>query len=148
MRIIKTAGCLLTAAFLAIPSLVPASELDGENISMAFADINFVPFGDGPMKIGVLWGDPATGPSGFLLRVPAGFETPLHTHSANYCALVVHGQHQHWDQTENKIDVHPISAGAYVQQAGGHIHADANPTGAESVVLVIFDGPFDFILPE
>lgn len=148
MTIMKTAYGLLAATLITLPSTAVPGAHVGNYVATNLADVEFAPFGEGPVQIGVLWGDPATGPSGFLLRIPPGFESPIHTHTASYRAVVLHGQHLHWLETEDKADVQPSSAGAYILQPGTQMHGDANLTGAESLILVMFDGPLDFILPE
>ena len=148
MTVWKTACGLVAATLIVLPSSAVPGAHEGDYVTTNLADVKFAPFGEGPVQIGVLWGDPATGPSGFLLRIPPGFEAPIHTHTASYRAVVLHGQHLHWLESEDKAGVQPATSGAYVLQPGLQMHGDANPTGAESLVLVMFDGPLDFILPE
>ena len=148
MTIKNFAFGLLAATLITLPSTAVPGAHVGNYVATNLADVEFAPFGEGPIQIGVLWGDPATGPSGFLLRIPPGFEAPIHTHTASYRMVVLNGQHLHWLETEDKADVQPMSAGAYILQPATQMHGDANPTGAESLLLVMFDGPFDFIFPE
>jgi len=148
MTILKTAFSLLTATLITLPSAALPDANYGDYVATNLADVKFAPFGEGPVQISVLWGDPATGPSGFLLKVPPGFEAPIHTHTASYRAVVLRGQTLHWLETEEKADVQPLSAGAYIRQPAGQMHGDANPADAESVLLVMVEGAFDFILPD
>ncbi len=148
MTIKKTAFGLLAATLITLPSTAVPGAHVGNYVATNFADVEFAPLGEGPIQIGVLWGDLATGPSGFLLRIPPGFEAPIHAHTASYRMVVLNGQHLHWLETEDKADAQPASAGAYFLQPATQMHGDANPTGAESLLLVMFDGPFDFIFPE
>ncbi len=148
MTIKNIAFGLLAATLITLPSTaVPGAHM-GNYVATNLADVEFAPFGDGPLEIGILWGDPATGPSGFLLRIPPGFELPMHSHTASYRAVVLHGQHLHWLGTEDKANVQPTSAGGYYLQPATQLHGDTNPAGVESLILVMFDGAFDFILPE
>lgn len=148
MTIKNIAFGLLAATLITLPSTVVAGAHVGNYVATNLADVEFAKFGDGPLEIGILWGDLATGPSGFLLRIPPGYELPIHSHTANYRAVVLHGQHLHWVETEDKANVQPTSAGSYYFQPATQMHSDTNPTGAESLILIMFDGPFDFILPE
>lgn len=48
--------------------------------------------------IAALWGDPMSGAYGALLRVPAGFESPVHRHSHDERVVVISGSSVHWAQ--------------------------------------------------
>lgn len=148
MTIMKTVYGLFAAAFIMLPSNAVADAHSDNYVVKDLADVEFVPFGEGPVQIGVLWGDPATGPSGFLFRIPPGFESPIHAHSASYRAVVIRGQNLHWLENENRADTLPSSTGTYILQPGNQMHGDANLTDTESLILVMFEGPVDFILPE
>lgn len=131
------------------PAPAPAGG-HGEGYMMTpFESLEFQPLAEGsPVMIAVLWGDPMTGPSGFLLRLPAGFEAPMHTHTASYRAVVVDGEALHWIEGEDKAMAASLGEGGYWLQPGGQAHGDANPGDSPSLSLVIFDGPFDFVAAE
>jgi len=61
--------------------------------SLAWAPV-FPDQPSGP-AMAVLWGDPKTGPVGFLVRFPAGGVVPLHVHSSDYRGMVVSGEFSH-----------------------------------------------------
>jgi hypothetical protein len=42
-----------------------------------------------PVELAALWGDRANGEAGTLLRTPPGFDSGLHSHTADYWAVVV-----------------------------------------------------------
>ncbi len=60
------------------------------------------PANPGSPAITALWGDPATGPYGALLRVPAGFESPLPRHSSDERVIVISGRSVHWVEGESR----------------------------------------------
>jgi len=136
----------LTAAVTALPLAVAAGDASHKS---AYDQMTWVPFGEGsPVMISPLWGDMTSGPSGFLLKMPAGFEVPKHTHSANYRVVILSGEALHWDEGEDRASVAPGRAGDYLEQPAGGWHFDANPGTEDVVALVMYDGPVDFIFPE
>jgi quercetin dioxygenase-like cupin family protein len=142
-RILKLAT---VASMACLPAVAVAQ--DGYEIR-SFDDLEFAPMAEGsPVQISVLWGDPATGPVGFLVRIPAGFEQPMHTRTSDYRAVVIEGSALHWIEGEDKRMVGPVGKGGYWLQPGGQVHGDKNPGDEDALGLVIFDGPVDFILAE
>ena len=83
-----------------------------------------------------------------LARYPAGFEAPIHAHTAGYSAVVVEGSVLHWIDGEEKESVAPLGKGGYWRQPGGQFHGDADGGDAPYMLVVEFDGPFDLIMPE
>lgn len=133
-------GCASTAA---------QAQSGGDYVIKQLDELEFMPTEEGsPLLMSVISGDPATGPVTFVLRVPAGFEAPIHAHTAGYQAVVIKGAALHWLDSEDKGAVEPVGPGGYWYQPGGQFHGDANPTDGESVALITFDGPLDFIMKE
>ena len=139
----------LAAAALAFSTALLPQTAAAETGSVLFEDMQFFPMAEGsPVLMSVLWGDPATGPSGVMLKMPAGFETPIHTHSAGYRAVVIQGQATHWIEGADPSAAHRAGPGSYVVQPAGEWHGDLNAGPGEVVVLVIYDGPIDFVFKE
>jgi hypothetical protein len=42
-------------------------------------------------RLAYVWGDPTTGPHGFMVRLPAKWESNFHIHPASYHAVVIQG---------------------------------------------------------
>jgi quercetin dioxygenase-like cupin family protein len=125
-----------------------AQDMGGYEIK-SFEDLEFVPFAEGsPLELAVLWGDMATGPVGFIVRVPGGTAEPMHSHTSDYRAIVLEGQALHWIDTEDKDSVEPVGEGGYWFQPADQVHGDANPTDEPTLALIIFDGPVDFVPAE
>jgi quercetin dioxygenase-like cupin family protein len=79
----------------------------------------------------------------FFLKIPAGMNAGLHTHTADYHAVLVSGAARHWLPGEDK-KAKPLAAGSYWFQPGGQPHGD-ECTGKEPCVLfVVMAGAFDF----
>ena len=57
------------------------------------------------------WGDPSKGPHGAFHKFPAGFATPLHTHSSDLRIVVISGTMSMTgeDGNETKLPAAPIS---------------------------------------
>lgn len=74
--------------------------------------------------IAVLRGDPATGPSDMLMRMPRGGGR-MHTHTADYTLTVLSGRMRHWQQGEAEAAAPVLGPGSYWFQPGGKPHADS-----------------------
>jgi quercetin dioxygenase-like cupin family protein len=130
---------------LAAGTAVPDEMMPGDAL-VPFEDLQWAPMApDSPAEISILWGDPATGPVGLLIRIPAGFESPLHSHSSNYHAVVIEGTHQHWIDGDDRAAVPMLGAGSYFAQASQEVHGDSNIGDDTVVAFVYFEGPVDMI---
>lgn len=110
-------------------------------------DLQFAPLGEGnPVEAALLWGDPATGPVAFLVRMPAGYTEPWHSHTSTYRAVLIEGQFQSRgkDAATNFTEI--SGPGAYLVQPGGQTHSEVNAGDRPLLALVCFDGPADFVL--
>ena len=83
----------------------------GENdIGMPAGKLNWVPFGDTPVKMVVLWGDPTSGEYAVLLKLPPGFTPGPHSHTAAYHGVNLQGT---WTHVFGDDDVRSLPAGSY-----------------------------------
>jgi hypothetical protein len=78
---------------------------------------------DGP-AIAVLKGNPTTGPSDMLLRIPRGAGR-LHVHSADYRLVVVEGQMKHWAKGQTESAAELLGPGSFWFQPANEAHADS-----------------------
>lgn len=109
-----------------------------------FEDLEWVPMGEGsPAEISILWGDPATGPVGLLIRTPPGFEAPEHWHSSDYNTVVLQGLHKHWVEGEDPAAAPALGPGSHFSQVREQVHGDANAGDEPMIGVVVFDGPLD-----
>jgi len=88
----------------------------------------------------VLWGDPKTGPVGFLVRFPAGTVLPLHVHSSDYRGMVISGEFSH---TAGKERAAMLAPGSYWSQRGKLPHANACSAAGPCVVYLTATKGFD-----
>ena len=97
--------------------------------------------------ITALWGDPASGAYGALLRVPAGFESPLHRHSSDERVIVVSGSSVHWVEGETRASATVLHAGDFMMMPAGVSHVSAAAGNDEDCLeFITMDGKFDFEL--
>ena len=127
----------------AVDTEPPAVVNKGEPTSLPFESREFVPFGDSPFEVSFVDGDPTTGPSTFLLKMPAGFPGLMHTHEASYRAVVLSGQVRHWHLGEDPDEVEVLGAGGTWSQQAGVAHQEDNFSDEDTILLITMDGPFD-----
>lgn len=118
-------------------------------VTLSLDDIQWAPVDPnnaaGP-QIAPLWGDPTRGPYGALLRVPAGFESPMHTHSHDERVVVIAGASVHWGEGEDAANARIMTAGDYMLMPAGVRHVSAATDDAECIEFITQDGRFDFAL--
>ncbi len=101
------------------------------------------PSGKPGPEIAVVSGDPQKGESGIFLKLPPGTNPGLHTHTADYHAVVISGAPKHWLPGEEK-KAKPLGVGSYWFQPGNQPHGD-ECTGTQACVLyLVLSGAFDF----
>jgi hypothetical protein len=99
-----------------------------------------------PQRLGALWGRRATGPAGTLLTVPGGFVAPVHTHTADYRAVVIEGVWKHWPEGASKDKAIALRPGSYWTQKARRWHADACVSKAPCTILLINTDPYRTIV--
>lgn len=130
---------IITVAAVAALTL-PALGADGSSTAVPKASVKFSDLG-GP-ALGTLWGDSSKGPHGSLLRLPAGFVSPEHTHSGTYEAVVVSGV---VTNTENGAAEVPLEAGSFYRQRGKTKHVTKCISKDECTLYVTQTSGFDFL---
>jgi mannose-6-phosphate isomerase-like protein (cupin superfamily) len=99
----------------------------------------------GPV-MAALWGDPTSGPYGALLRVPAGFESPMHRHSSDERVVVIQGAAIHWVEGDDRSAAPTMRAGDYLLMPAGVNHVSAATAEEDCLEFITQDGKFDFTL--
>jgi quercetin dioxygenase-like cupin family protein len=90
----------------------------------------------------VVWGDSASGEHGFLMKLPAGFKSPPHTHSADYHALPITGAVMNYAPDDKAPKEMPV--GSYWMQPGNMAHITECKAGKECLIYGYMKGKFDF----
>ena len=135
-------------SLLAITSVtaISTSVNAGENDIAVHTDkLKWVPFGNSPAQMVVLWGDPASGEYGLLLKLPPGFTPGPHSHTGAYHAVNLQGT---WTHIFGDDDVRSLPPSSYVMQPGGELHNDACAGPEECIIFVHQHAPQDFIPPK
>jgi mannose-6-phosphate isomerase-like protein (cupin superfamily) len=98
------------------------------------------------VQMATLWGDPMAGPFGALLKVPAGFESPMHRHSNDERVVVVSGASIHWTERESRDAAQVVTAGDFLIMPSGVNHVSAATDDEDCLEFITMDGKFDFTL--
>lgn len=126
-----------------------AAAHSGIATTLRLADLDWRPVDpsnpSGP-KMAALWGDPTSGPYGALLRVPAGFESPMHRHSSDERVVVIRGASIHWVEGGDRATAAIMSGGDYMLMPAGVNHVSAATPDEDCLELITQDGKFDFTL--
>jgi hypothetical protein len=77
-----------------------------------------------PAELAPLWGDRSKGEAGTYLRVPGGWEAPLHYHTADYWAVAVQGEWSHWVPSTGEGKGIRLLPGAHWTQIKDQPHED------------------------
>jgi hypothetical protein len=112
------------------------------SISVAVNDLKFFDTGVGPLKAAAGFGDLSKGPHSTFVKLPAGFVSPLHTHTEDYYAVVVTGV------VANEADAaakdRPLAPGSYYFQKGKAKHVTKCLSANECVIFLTQAGKFDY----
>jgi anti-sigma factor ChrR (cupin superfamily) len=121
-----------TARSASAPTFLPAADLKWTDLD---------PKGAPGVKIADLWGDHTKGAYGAYIKLPAGFTTPLHTHSHPMNVIFVSGTYLQTPEGKAQVRLGP---GSYMMQpAGDYKHVTGCDKSADCVFFVESDGPFD-----
>lgn len=111
---------------------------------VANEEVKWDDLGGGP-KLGLLTGDYGKGPYGALMRLPAGFTSPMHSHTGTYEAVEISGTSSHWLKGEDGTKAKKMTPGSYWTITGKAEHVSACAAGADCVFFVWQKTKFDFV---
>lgn len=116
------------------------------SISIPAGSIGFVATGvkadAGELKAGPAYGNLATGKHGTFVRMPAHFVSPLHTHTADYYAVVIEGAAVNTQDGRNDA-VLPI--GSYWFQRGKEKHVTKCVSDTDCLFFIVQPDKFDYL---
>lgn len=108
------------------------------------ADLKWVdldPTGAPGVKVADLWGNHAKGAFGAYLKLPAGFTTPLHTHTHAMKVIFLSGTYIQAPEGKPEVRLGP---GSYMMQPGGNYrHTTSCDKAADCLFFVESNGAFD-----
>jgi uncharacterized RmlC-like cupin family protein len=79
-----------------------------------------------------------------LLKIPAGFTSPMHTHTGAYEAVQVLGTSSHWVKGEDGAKAKKMTPGSYWMMPAKMEHVSACAAGADCVILLVQKTKFDY----
>ena len=143
-------GILAFLGSFALAATVSAQAATGiAPVFMPAADLKWSPL-DPTRAPGVMsadvWGDHTTGAFGGFTKFPAGFMTPLHTHTNDYKIVVIKGTFLQTPEGKPEVRLGP---GSYLFQPGGsYRHTTGCDKASECLVFISSDGKFDLVAAE
>ena len=106
---------------------------------MKWTDLD--PKGAPGVKVVDLWGNHTKGAFGALLKLPAGFAVPLHTHTHAMKVVFISGTYIQAPEGKPEVRLGP---GSYMMQPGGNYrHTTSCDKAADCVFFVESQGAFD-----
>ena len=137
---------ILTAPLLAQSSGAKAAQKGGARPpvftpagALKWTDLD--PAGAPGVKVADLWGNHAKGAFGAYIKLPAGFTTPLHTHTHDMKVIFVSGTYIQAPEGKPEVRLGP---GSYMMQPGGdYRHTTSCDKSADCVFFVESAGAFD-----
>jgi quercetin dioxygenase-like cupin family protein len=97
-------------------------------------------------QIAILWENSVHGSYGALLRFPAGFRSPMHSHSADEYTVTLQGTAIHWTEAESEATAKRMTPGSFTLIRGGVSHVSSCAEGEECIAFLTQSAPFDFTL--
>ena len=114
------------------PVFMPAADLKWTDLD---------PVGAPGVKVADLWGNHAKGAFGAYLKLPAGFTTPLHTHTHSMKVVFLTGTYI--QAPEGKAEAR-LGPGSYMMQPGGNYrHITSCDKSSDCLFFVESNGAFD-----
>jgi quercetin dioxygenase-like cupin family protein len=95
----------------------------------------------GELQAAPAYGNLGQGPHGTLIKMPAGYVSPTHTHTEDYWAVVVSGVMVNKKPDGSDVLLPP---GSYFFQKGGEPHLTKCVSPHECVFFVSQNGKFDY----
>jgi hypothetical protein len=95
-----------------------------------------------PVMLAPLWGNRMQGEAGTLLKVPGGFDSGLHSHTADYWAVVVEGTWRHWVPATGEGKDITLKPGAHWTQVKTQWHQDACISRTPCVIFLFNKEPY------
>jgi quercetin dioxygenase-like cupin family protein len=102
---------------------------------------------EGPLPaMSPISGDGTKGAYEGYLKLPAGFESPPHSHSSDYWAVLVQGKMTHWAANGgSEKEAKQLGVGDLTYMPAKLEHISKCYPGAECIMVVMQKGKFDFL---
>ena len=120
---------------------------EGPSVSIPASEIEFVRTGvqteKGELEAGPAYGNFKSGRHGTFVRMPAGFKSPVHTHTQDYFAVVVEGVGSNHPPEGEAL---PLPSGSYWFQRGEEAHVTECLSGKDCLFFIVQPGKFDYVM--
>lgn len=138
-RIVARAA--IVAAALLVPMAVAAKDTGKDSFAPA-GDLKWKDDADHPgVQTAAVHGDPAKGAARFFVKVPSGFNVPLHHHTADHFVVVISGT-----MVLNDGQDHTLPAGSYFTFTGKKQHTTKCTDAAGCTLFIDTHGKWDVIV--
>lgn len=135
----------LTLTALALPATAEVMH-QGASVSRPADQIGFGATGiktsAGELFAGPAFGDLTKGKHGTFIKMPAGFVSPVHSHTEDYLAVVIKGVGE--NGPAGAADV-PLPAGSYWFQRGEEPHVTKCLSQEDCLFFLYQPGKFDYV---
>ncbi len=144
----KTTNIIL-ASILALASLASfAANAATPSVSTPVTELKYGPTGvsdgvHGELNAAPAYGDLTHGAHGTFIKMPAGFVSKVHTHTADYWGVVISGVAV--NGTPGSADV-PLPVGSYWFQKGGENHVTKCISPNECIFFISQEKKFDYVV--
>lgn len=112
-----------------------------ESVNLPAEQLAFMDIGGGA-KLAAAWGDMNKAAYGTFLRLPAGFDTGMHSHTSDYYGIVISGSITNTETGKKEV---PLSAGSYWLQRGKADHATKCVSDSDCVIYITQSSRFDSV---
>jgi hypothetical protein len=120
---------------------------EGPSVSIPAPEIGLIDTGvkteKGELQAGPAYGDLQKGRHGTFVRMPAGFKSPVHTHTEDYFAVVVEGIGSNHAPEGEAV---PLPTGSYWFQRGEEAHVTECLSEKECLFFIVQPGKFDYLV--
>ena len=140
------AGLVLTTTMSIADDTTHGAEADNVESTVLQAEKRDFFEAFGPVQFADAFGSREDGPHGTYGIFPGGFETPDHTHSHGYRAVVLEGQMTNPFEGEENPPV--MGPGSFWSVAAGEAHTTACVSAEPCTFLMWGDQDFDFVAHE
>ena len=137
----------MLGASLGVSLMVFAAPSGQPSVSTPVTQLTYGPTGvsdgvPGELNAAVAYGDLAHGAHGTFIKMPAGFVSPVHTHTEDYWGVVISGVAANGIPGSRDI---PLPVGSYWFQKGGEAHVTKCLSPNECIFFISQNGKFDYI---
>lgn len=141
-------GKFIAAGALAALAIVAKAGQEGKSsVNIPVTELHYIKTGitdgvHGELQAAPAFGDLEHGAHGTFIKMPAGFVTPAHTHTADYYAVVISGTGVNIPVGGTDL---ALPVGSYWFQKGGERHITKCISSTDCIFFLSQSAKFDFI---